>query len=678
MLARLLPLFLLVLLPLSALADDSQPTIEEISAAEEQAINAAVARVKPALVRIHVVETYYSEGRELKYEASGSGVVITPEGHVVTNHHVAGHAKVIKCTFDNKEELDATLVGTDALTDIAVLQLKPAESRSFATAEWGDSDSIRVGDPVLALGSPQAISQSVTSGIISNTEMILPDWMERWGGMELDGENVGALVRWIAHDADIYGGNSGGPLVDIHGKIVGINEMRFGLSGAIPGNLARSVAEDLIRGGEVRRAWIGLEAQPRLKYSSIDRGALVAGVISGSPAAEAGVRPGDLLTAINGKPVSVKFGEEMPSFNLMVNRLPVGEAAELTVLRDGGEETIKVVPVLREPQEPQEFEVREWGITVRNISRMMAKEKKLESTDGVLITSVRPGGPVGSAKPPMTNDDVIVSVGDEAIRNHDDLRRVTETITAGQSAPVATLTRFHRKTGEFVTVVEVGLRDESAPSLEVKKAWLPVETQVITQVIARQLGDQSLAGFRVTRVYKNSNADKAGLKVGDLILGVDGEPLTATQEEHYEELDARIRQFAIGSTITLAVRRDGNDLEVPVELVRAPLDEREMKRYRDDEFEFTVREVTFFDKSTERWSEEVVGVLVRQVTPGGWAALGGLGDGDLVLEVDGKPTPDVKSIESVLQAVKQSKAKAVVFKVLRGIHTRFLEIEPRW
>ncbi|MFM1920721.1 MAG: hypothetical protein RLZZ303_2355 [Candidatus Hydrogenedentota bacterium] len=659
-----------------ALAEET--TIEEISAAEERAIDAAVARVKPALVRIHVVETYYSEGRELKYEASGSGVVISPDGHVVTNHHVAGHAKVITCTFDSKEEVPAVLVGTDPLTDIAVLKLTPAEPMQFAVAEFGDSDAIEVGDQVLAMGSPQAISQSVTQGIISNTEMILPDWMERWGGMELDGENVGALVRWIAHDADIYGGNSGGPLVDMSGRIVGINEMRFGLSGAIPGNLARAVAEELIATGEVSRAWIGVDVQPRLKYGESDTGALVASVLGGSPGETAGIKPGDLITKLGETPVSVKFGEEIPAFNLLANALKVGEAVPVTLVRDGKELTVTVTPVLREPQQPREVEIKAWGITVRNLSRMMAKEMKRESTDGVLITSVRPGGPVGSAKPSMNAKDVIVGVGEEVVKSVDDLRRVTENLTKGATEPVRVLTRFERKTGQFVTVVRVGIDEENDPGLEVKKAWLPVETQVLTRDIAELLGDAELKGFRVTRVFKDSTADKAGLRVGDLILSVDGEPLTASAPEHYEELDARIRQYAAGTSVTLSLRRDGEELSLPVELTRAPLLDREMKRYTDEDFEFAVREVTFFDKSDERWAEDVSGVFVHQVTPGGWAALGGLGIGDLIMELGGKPTPDTASLREVLEAVRETKSASVVFKVLRGIHTRYLEVEPRW
>ncbi len=160
----------------------------------------------------------------------------------MTNHHVAGHAQRMFCTLWNREEIEAELIGTDPLTDISIIKLKPEKPREFTPASFGDSSIMRVGDDVLAMGSPMALSQSVTLGIISNTEMIMPRFFGPRGQFKLDGEDVGALVRWFAHDAAIYGGNSGGPLVNLRGEIIGINEISFGLSGAIPGNLARQAA----------------------------------------------------------------------------------------------------------------------------------------------------------------------------------------------------------------------------------------------------------------------------------------------------------------------------------------------------------------------------------------------------------------------------------------------------
>jgi serine protease Do len=184
----------------------------------------------------------------------GSGAIITKDGYVVTNHHVAGHGARIFCTLWNREEIEADLVGTDPLTDISVLKLKPPKPRKFATASFGDSSKMRVGDPVLAMGSPMALSQSVTLGIVSNTEMMMPRFFGPSARFRLDGEDVGGLVRWIGHDAPIYGGNSGGPLSTCGGEIIGINEISSAWR-RDPRQLAKSVADQLMAHGKIQRSW---------------------------------------------------------------------------------------------------------------------------------------------------------------------------------------------------------------------------------------------------------------------------------------------------------------------------------------------------------------------------------------------------------------------------------------
>ena len=191
---------------------------------------------------------------------------------------------------------------------------------------------------MLALGSPLALSQSVTMGIVSNTEMILPGMFWPFNRMTLDGEDVGSIVRWIGHDAAIFGGNSGGPLVNLAGEVVGVNEISLGLAGAIPADLAREVSAALIREGRVHRSWIGLDVQPRLKNNRSASGALVGSTIEGSPAAKAGFVPGDLLVRLDGRAVNVQFAEEVPLFNQLVMRLPLGRPVEAVVMRDGTRE----------------------------------------------------------------------------------------------------------------------------------------------------------------------------------------------------------------------------------------------------------------------------------------------------------------------------------------------------
>ena len=644
---------------------------------QRQAIDEAVARVKPSLVRIQVVATQYYQGREVKFEESGSGVIISKEGLVITNHHVAGHATRIVVILPSNEEVPAELVGTDALADISVVKLKPDSPREFTPVEFGNSDLMRVGDSVLAMGSPLAMSQSVTLGIVSNMKMVMPQAFAS-ARFTLDGEDVGSLVRWIGHDADIYPGNSGGPLVNLKGQVIGINEISFGLSGAIPGNLAQAVARQLTEKGRVSRSWLGVEIQPLLKEDKEDRGVLIGGVVEDSPAARAGFESGDVLVRLAGKDVLVRYAEEIPLLNQKVADLPVGQEFEAIVLRDGKEKTLKVRTTEREASQPKTFELKQWGITVRDISALAEREMKLKSRDGVIVTSVRPGGACSDAKPQVEGTDVLVEINGAPVRNVAEMQAITEKITTGKTKPVPTRLGFLRGTEQLLTVVKVGLQELEDPGLEAQKAWLPVAAQAITRDLAEQLGSPGLNGVRVTQVYTNSTAEKAGLKVGDLILALDGDTISASQPGDEEILNTMVRQYKIGTTATLTVMRGADKLSLPVELVRSPKLEREMKKYRDEDFEFTVRDMTFFDKVHEDWAEERPGALVTEVKDGGWAAIGRLNTGDIITAIDGEPVTDVISLKEKMKHVAAEKRKTIVVRVARGIHTVFLELEPKW
>jgi serine protease Do len=673
---------ILTLALIPALAASAQEPAEAVSGIPESlrsSVDAAVAKVKPALVRIEVVTPSYYEGREVKYESSGSGVIITKEGHVVTNHHVAGHAKWIVCTLSNKEKIEAELVGRDPLSDIALLKLTPEEPREFPTAAWGDSSKVKVGDDVLAMGSPMALSQSVTLGIISNTEMIMPRWFGPLRRMDEDGEDVGSFVVWLGHDAQIYGGNSGGPLVNLEGEIIGINEIRLGgLGGAIPGNLAQDVTSVLLEKGEVERAWLGFDIQPRFRESPMKRGALVGNVMKDTPAEAAGLQAGDYLLRLSDRDIDVEFDEQVPLFNRFVAELPIGEEVMAVIQRDGEEQTLSMTTTNRKKASPEQSELKQWGLTVRDISFIIAKELRRENQDGVIITSVRPGGPAGDAKPSLEDKDVITAIAGKPVKNVEEMKKVTAELTEGKTEPTPALVDFERREQNLVTVVEVGIQELKDPGLEVKKAWLPLETQVITRDLAKHLGDEDLTGFRVTRVYSGSTAEQAGVQVGDLILAVDGMDLEASAPEDYEELPVLVRQYKIGSSAELSVRRGDEKKTIAVELVEAPKLSREMKKYRDDNFEFTVRDITFFDRAREEWEEGKTGVLVEEIQSGSWAALGMLGVSDLIVEVNGDKVVNVDWFEEKMDVIEQEKPETVVFKVLRGIYTLFLQFEPQW
>jgi serine protease Do len=669
---------LLSLVPAAAGAQAGSPSYATPSGSDDAAaVHAALGRVAPSLVRIHVVSVEHEDGRELKREAAGSGTIITPEGHVVTNHHVAGKTKMIVCTLASREEIPAELVGTDPLSDIAVLKLKPARPRQFPVATFGTARTLKVGDRVLAMGSPLALSQSVTMGIVSNTEMILPQLFWPFNRMTLEGEDVGSLVRWIGHDAPIFGGNSGGPLINLNGEIVGVNEISLGLAGAIPADLAREVAFALIKEGRVKRSWIGLDAQPLLKSSNLERGALVGGTIEGSPAAKGGLQPGDIVLSIGGEDVSVRFAEEIPLFNQAVMRLPLGTPVDVVVSRKGEKRTLQVVPVERESVEAPVGELPLVGITASNLTAWSAKELKRSSRDGVHVRGVRPGGPAAEGRPSLDADDVIVEFDGKPVKDIAALNVRVQELTKGKSEAVSTLVAFDRGRQRMLTVVELGRAGIEDPGLETRKAWVPVSVQVLTPQVAEKLGLSGRSGVRVTRVIGGSAAT-AGLRMGDVITKIDDDPVEASQPSDEDLFATMIRQYKIGTAVKLAILRDGKEQTLSVKLDASPRLPREMKKYEDPNFDFRVRDITAADQSEKSWVEGQPGVLVEAVREGGWAALGHLADGDLLMEIDATPVADVETVQKLMERVAEKKAPAVVMKVRRGIRTLFVELQSVW
>ena len=649
----------------------SQITATAQNGDQSAAVQQALSKVAPSLVRIHVVSLDHNEGRELKREASGSGTIITAGGYVVTNHHVAGKTRSITCTLPTREEIPAELVGTDPLSDIAVLKLKPPKPRTFPAAQFGDASKLKVGDRVLALGSPLALSQSVTMGIVSNLEMVMPGMFWPFNRMTLDGEDVGSVVRWIGHDAAIFGGNSGGPLVNMQGEIVGVNEISMGLAGAIPADIAQEVAMALIKEGRVRRGWIGLEVQPLLKTSSTTRGALVGGTFEGSPAEKAGFQSGDVLVRLGGQEVTVRFAEEIPLFNRYVMRLPVGKPVDAVVIRGGAEKTLTVTAADRESVEARIVEVPDLGITASDLTSWSAKELRRTDRAGVRVRGIRPGGAADEAKPSLRDDDVIVAVNGTSVKDVAGFSAALEQMTRGRTEPLPVLVGFDRGAERMVTVVEIGRPGIQDPGLEARKAWVPVAVQALTAEIAEKLSIPGKKGVRVTRVFGKG---ASGLQVGDVITAIDGDAVEVTQPSEADVFQTMIRQYKIGSSVTLTTFRGSEQRPVKVMLESSPRLPREMKKYEDPIFEFRVRDIAEMDRRELNVPDSEKGVLVEAVREGGWAALAHLADGDLILAIDGEAVADVAAVKQKMEAVAASKSSAVVLRVRRGIRTFFVEM----
>lgn len=642
-------------------------------------IDAAVQAVYPALVRIHVVAEEGGAGRMQKGRASGSGTIISPEGYILTNHHVAGRATRITVRLADRQELRATLVGTDPLADLAVLKIDKKDLRdptvSLPVAKFGDSSLLEVGDTVLAMGSPAGLSQSVTQGIVANIEMIAPG-----GAMRLDGEAVGELVRWIGHDAVIFPGNSGGPLVNLKGEIIGVNEVGIGsLGGAIPSNLARKVSDELIARGQVERSWIGLMVQPLLKSTDAQAGILAGGVIGGSPAEIAGLRAGDIVSRLNGTEIAAsRAPEDVPVFNRILLETAVGAEIALEGKRDGKPMTWKVTTAKREPAEPREKELLSWGITARSLTELNAKGLLRADNKAVLVQSLRPGGAAATSKPSISPGDLILAVAGKPTPDLESLLRVSNEITEGKTDPTPTLVSYERNGQSLLTVVKIGPEpDPDRPGL-VKKAWIAIDTQVISSDLAEALGIPGAKGVRITQVNPATSAEKAGLKTGDLLLKLDGNVIPTSRPEESDVFAALIRQYRIGSEVSLSVRRGSEDLVIKVALDARPEGTSELASFDCETLEFNSRDLGQSDRVSEKLPDDFKGVLITAVTPAGWAALGGLAAGDILISLDGKTVDSMDALKPILADLEKNLRSPIVLFVRRGITTRYIELEPTW
>ncbi len=236
------------------------------------------------------------------------------------------------------------------------------------------------------------------------------------------------------------------------------------------------------------------------------------------------------------------------------------------------------------------------------------------------------------------------------------------------------LVGFERNRERYLTVVEIGTSTPNDPPRDAKKAWVPVTVQVLTPPLAERLGLKGKTGVRVTRVLD----EKAPLRVGDIILAIDGDPVPATALNDEDVFGAAIRQRRVGASVNLTVNRDGKQQIVPVSLDQTPSQPREMKSYDDAVFEFRARDVAEVDQEDPRLKDLLGAVLVDSVAVRGWAALGHLTGGDVILALDGRPVQNVSDLETRMKDIEARQPSSIVFEVKRGIRTMFIELQPAW
>ena len=661
---------MLNLAPCLALTTDKAP-------AEQAKIDAAIAKVYPALVRIHVVATRPSSGRMEKYGGTGSGTIIHKDGYVVTNHHVAGKGSRIWCRLADKTRVDAELIGTDPQTDLCIIKLNmdqvPDRLKPLPIGKFGNVDSIEVGDTVLAMGSPAGVSQSVTVGVVANMEMITPG---NTGSMKQDGERVGDLVRWIGHDAVIYFGNSGGPLVNLDGQIIGVNEIGLGsLGGAIPADIARHVVDELIEHQTVERSWTGIYTQPLLKSFNEDvKGVLVSSVQEDSPGSKTDIQPGDVITAFDGVPVDVRTPEHIPLFNRIVLGTPVGKEVEVSLLRDGSPRVVTLTTEIRSKARGTDTELKSWGVTAQDLTTRSAIAMRRENADGVLISSVSPAGPAADAKPPVRVGDVILKIDGTPIRTIADLLSVSEKL-ASSDDEVKALVEFERGKSLIATVVEIGKEPNASRSSAAQKAWIGLSTQVLTRKLAEVVGLKGKKGVRVVNILPGCQAEEAGFEKGDILLKIDGQVIQAEREKDKNVFKNMIRDYPIDETAEFEVVRNGDKMKIKCILEPAPQSTSEFEIYNDEVLEFSARELS---QTRSKEIEAETGVYVEKVERAGWATLAGLTGGDIIKEINDTPITSLETLEEILTGIKDRQDEFVVVLVNRNSRTLYIEIHPVW
>jgi serine protease Do len=343
-------------------------------------------------------DRFRQEPSPFKQHGAGSGFIISPSGLILTNNHVVDNADTIRVRLADKREFTASVVGTDPQSDVALIKI---DGKNLPVLPLGDSDTLEIGEWVIAIGSPFELSQTVTVGVVSakgRSKMGISDY-----------EN------FIQTDAAINPGNSGGPLLNIHGKVVGINTAIFSRSGgymgigfAIPVNMAKSVEEQLRSNGKVTRGWLGLAIQDMnedlAQSFGVNKaeGILVAEITKGSPAKKAGIQQGDIILSLNGKKIV-----DVTGLRNRIAMTPPGSEVSLQIIREGRKKDVRVVIAEQPADFSQATRMRSrkknnsslldnMGLALQELTSELAKQFGYDKGQGILITQITPNSPADS------------------------------------------------------------------------------------------------------------------------------------------------------------------------------------------------------------------------------------------------------------------------------------------
>jgi S1-C subfamily serine protease len=377
--------------------------------------------VTPAVVHVEAVVRQNNR----RNVVTGSGFIVSKDGIALTNHHVVERAeKVMIGIPDRNGRYVAEVLGTDKQTDLAVMRIHPrTEGETFPVTKLGDSDKLQVGEWVVAIGNPYGLDGTVSLGIISAE------------GRDLESENL--LNDFIQTDAMIDRGSSGGPLVRLDGEVIGINSrgQGRGIGFTIPINTAKRVMADLLGDGQIARGYLGVVIQPLERelatYWDIPEveGVVVNGVVEGSPAEQAGVKVGDIVTRFSGEPVSAEKDEDIGDFQRRVARSEIGEKVEVEVFRAGKKHSLSAT-LSSQPKVVPDEEETPWGFTVQELTLGLIRLHRLDASEGVLVSFVERGSE--GAEAGLTMGDLIVRVNEQPVPDLATFREALEAVNSEQ------------------------------------------------------------------------------------------------------------------------------------------------------------------------------------------------------------------------------------------------------
>jgi len=658
------------------------PAATSVRASDAGRISTARDRVLPVVVSILTVREDHRQGEPVLSVSSGSGTVVTPQGHIATNAHVTENGKSFRVVFADGRELPARLVGTDTLSDLAVLQALPPTPEVFAHADFATTLDLQPGDTVLAMGAPWGLSNSMSVGVVNNPRRLLvslfddeADYEDRLGA----DQPTGRYYAWIQHDAAIAPGNSGGPLVDLSGRIVGVNTRGtlFGgdLAFAIPGPDAGEVVQALVAKGRIARTHLGFRLRS-LKGTGLKEGVLVNAVERGSAAEKAGLLAGDRILTLQGESVRALQPVDVPALQRRLAELPPGTKVALDIDRAGRRSGITLSAVVLPEDGVDERAFAPFGLSLAEMTPAMGRRRNLDDASGLLVTGIRPGGPAAIARPALAQGDLIRGVNGKAVSSHEALAAIAGT-PPGDGKPL--VIAFEREAEQRVAVLAPIHGDRvRTPLPELAKAWAGVEVQPVTASLARDLG-LSAQGFRIIRLYPGSPLAAAGARIGDLLTALDGEPLRAANENSADGFHQRVRDLPIGSAARFQALRGGQPKVFALTLAESPVNTSGLRTLALTRLRAQLREIGFYDRAARRLPAGQAGVVVDGVEAGGPAGLAHLNGGDIIISLGGEPVRDLTGLAQALErALAKGNGSVVPLQVIRGDETRILYLERYW